>query len=362
MADPKINILHLQPQLNITCGISKTIYLLVKNISSDFENTVACFGGDGFDRFNEININPKIISPDSHSFIAFPIHFFKILSIVRENRIDIIHSYHRYFDLLSFIISKITKVKTVTSVQSKVYKKNNLSYKADIKITCSKAIKKHLTEHFKISEKRLKVIYNMVEPEEFYLKSNDKQVMNSAVNTNKKFIIGYAGRFDIEEKGIDVLLRAFNLFTETNKDIELIMIGDGRDKNYIDQFAEKYPDQIKLMPADKNLFNFFSQIDVLIVPSRIEPFGIIILESAIMKVPVIASNVDGIPEIIENHKSGLLFSNGNSEELKEQILKLKNNVTLRKHLSDELYKSVISRFIVNKIVPQYESIYLELCN
>lgn len=361
MADHKINILHLQPRLNIACGISKTIYLLVKNISSDFKNTVACFGGDGFDRFEEININPKIISPGSYSLLALPVHFFKILTIVRKNRIDIIHSYHRYFDLLAFMISKITKVKTVTSVQSKVHKKNNLSYKAEIKISCSNAIKKHLIEHFKISEKTIKVVYNMVDPDEFEFQNNNKQVKDSDSNENRKFTVGYAGRFDIEEKGIDVLLNTFSLVAAKDKEIELIMIGEGKDRNFINQFIEKHPYHIKLMKAETHLFEFFKQIDVLIVPSRIEPFGIIILESAIMKIPVIASNVDGIPEIIENHKSGLLFSSGDSEELKELILKLKKDVTLRKYLSDELYKSVLSRFTVNKIIPQYESIYRELC-
>ena len=67
-----------------------------------------------------------------------------LIKFIRKNSIQIVHSHHRYFDFIIYVVTKFVKIKTITSVQSKVYGYKALSYKADKLIACSNCIKKHL--------------------------------------------------------------------------------------------------------------------------------------------------------------------------------------------------------------------------
>lgn len=101
---------------------------------------------------------------------------------------------------------------------------------------------------------------------------------------------------------------------------------------------------------------------MFVLPSRIESFGMVILEAGLMKKTVIASNVDGIPEIIDDGKNGLLFESGNSIDLGNKILKIIDDKKLANQLAENLNKKVLQQFTVQKIMPEYERLYLELYN
>ena len=73
-------------------------------------------------------------------------------------------------------------------------------------------------------------------------------------------------------------------------------------------------------------------MDVVVLPSRIDPFPYTMLEAANYMVPFIGSNVDGISEYIENGNTGILFENENFNELADKIILLTSNVSLRKKL------------------------------
>ena len=225
-----VRILHLQTHLDLACGVSKTIYLIVKNSSHKFNYQLACFDGDGFSRFNSINIKPLVLEDFKNSSFGFIKHFIKLYSFCRKHQINIIHSHHRYFDLLAFLISRILKVKTVTSVQSKVYNHKLFSYKSEKLIACSNAIKDHLNKYFSIDENRIKVIHNAVDPNEFVITKTKNELINELNIPEDKFIIGYFGRLDYKEKGVDILLNAFLNLNEINKDVFLLLIGNGVDE------------------------------------------------------------------------------------------------------------------------------------
>ena len=145
-----MRILHLQTELNLSCGVTKSILLIVKNSSPGFHHQIIALGGSGVSRFTAEGINPQIIKRSKVILITSVRLFFFLTSFCKRNKIDIIHSHHRYFDFLVHFISRIIKVKTVMSVQSKVYKRKRLSYKSKILIAVSESIKNHLQKEFSI--------------------------------------------------------------------------------------------------------------------------------------------------------------------------------------------------------------------
>ena len=148
-----IKILHLQTELNLACGVTRTISQIIKNSSPEFEHHLIALGGDGMNRFETFGFKPTISGFDRLSVGGTVKLFFFLLNYCKKHSIEIIHSHHRYFDTLSWFLKSLIKIKTVTSVQSKVYGNNVFSYKADKLIACSNTIKNHLINNFKINKK-----------------------------------------------------------------------------------------------------------------------------------------------------------------------------------------------------------------
>ncbi len=360
MSEKKINILHLQNHLNISCGISKTIYLIVKNSLPKFNHQVACFDGDGFSRFHSININTLVLKDFNNSLFGFVKHFIKLYSFCKQNQINIIHSHHRYFDLLAFLISRILKVKTVTSVQSKVYNDKLFSYKSEILIACSNSIKEHLNKYFNISQDRIKVIHNAVDPNEFVITKTRSELINEINIPDDKFIVGYFGRLDFKEKGVDILLEAFLNLSKVNKDLFLLLVGNGVDENKIREFITQNKLRAKVMNAQSDIFNYYQLIDLFVLPSRVDPFPLVMLEAGLMKKPFVGSRVDGISELIENETDGLLFESGNADDLVSKILKIYNDKKYAYQLAENLYSKVLGGYTIQNIIPKFEKLYLSL--
>ncbi len=355
-----MNILHLQNHLNISCGVSKTIYLIAKNTSSQFQHFAACYGGDGFSRFESINIKPVILKDHKNSVFGFVRHLIKLYSFCKQNQINIIHSHHRYFDLLAFLLSRIIKVKTITSVHSIVFGKKFFSYKSDFLIACSNSIKSHLINNFNIDDRRIKVIYNSVDPKEIVLTITKTELLNSLDIPLDKFIIGYFGRLDFKEKGIDILLEAFLNLSKINKGVFLLLIGNGIDEIKIRSFIAQSKLNAKVMNSQKDIYNYFQLLDVFILPSRVDPFPLVMLEAGLMRKPFIGSNVDGIAELIDNEKIGLLFETGDVKQITNCILRLIDNKEFARNLSENLYKKINENFLTPMMVELYQQEYNNL--
>jgi glycosyltransferase involved in cell wall biosynthesis len=138
------------------------------------------------------------------------------------------------------------------------------------------------------------------------------------------------------------------------------MIGEGDDKNYIDNFIAKHHINAITLPPKENIFDYYDIIDIVVLPSRVEPFGIVAIEAGIMKKPLIASDADGLKEIIDNGKSGILVETGNIGSLTDSLRILMAKPELRNRLGEELYNKVVNNFTSNEIIPLYKQTYQQL--
>lgn len=152
------------------------------------------------------------------------------------------------------------------------------------------------------------------------------------VKKNEKQVI-YLGR-DSYEKGIDVL-----------KNIESKING-----NVIFCVNKQWEDAMQLLKSST----------VLVVPSRMESLPTVIKEAFYLKIPVIATSVGGIPELIEDDKTGLLVESENSKMLLDKINQLLIDQSLQEKISTNGYNFVLDNFTWNKILPDYIKFYKNL--
>ena len=140
-------------------------------------------------------------------------------------------------------------------------------------------------------------------------------------------------------KGYDILIEAFKKITLKHPQIELRIITwfvTEKSKNeFLDLISEI--SNIKLIPPVfyKEAIKHISRCKFLVLPSRTEGMGRVLLEAMGHQKAVIGSNVDGIPTYIEDHKNGLLFESENINELAEKMNQLINNESLRDDLAKE---------------------------
>jgi len=351
------NVLHLQNQLNIACGVSKNIYLIIKYSDKRYKHFVAALGGDGFNRFHSINNYPESISVGTLPLLIFPRLIIYIIGACKKNNIDIVHSHHRQFDTIVWVVSKLLKVKTVMSVQSKVYGKKVLSYKSDILIACSETIKNHLINHFNIKPGRITIINNCVDTSEVILVQDISYLKKELNIPNSGNVIGFFGRFSFEEKGLDLLLKVFSELILEDEKLFLLLIGTGPDEKSILDFKRRYPERIILFNPQDDLTKFFSLIDLFILPSRVDPFPHVMLESGFFKKPFVGSNVDGIAELIRNGENGLLFEKGETAGLKNCIVKLLKDKNYANELAQKLHEEITDKYSAKTIIPKYYSLY-----
>lgn len=357
-----MKILHLQTELNLACGITRTISQIIKNSSKEFEHHLIALGGNGLSRFETINFNPKILNLNRFSLIgALKIYLF-LLNYCKEHSIQIIHSHHRYFDTLVWFLKPVMKIKTITSVQSKVFGKKVFSYKADKLIACSKTIKNHLLNKYKIDDNRIEVIYNAVDSASINSDTKSEELKKELNIGFDDFVIGFIGRIDFKEKGVDILLDAFNALLKQYSKIHLLLIGEGSNFNQVEIYCGLNKSKATLLSSKENIFEYYNLMNLIVLPSRVDPFPLTMIETGLMKRTLIGSNVDGIAEFIAHGVNGLLFESGNSDGLKQQIVKIIENKKFGSTIADSLYNKVITSFTVQKIVPRYEKLYKDILN
>ena len=352
-----MNILHLHPELNLTCGITKTIYLISGKLNDEFHHHIITLGGDAIDKFVDSKIMVTEINLKRNSMISSLKIFFKIYNYCKRNKINIIHSYHRYFDLLAFLISKLYSVKTITSVQSKVIGQKLFSYNADMLIAPSNNIMLHLEKYFNINGSKIVVISNFVDQEELKIYVGKNELKSELNIPQNSFVIGFIGRFSVKEKGIDILLGACQNLYRNHPNTYLILVGNGEDKIFVEEYLKVHSIPVKVIPPQKQIFDYYNICNLVVLPSRIEPFGIVVIEAGLMKLPVIGSNVDGIAEIIEDNVDGLLFEPDNIQDLTDKLKVLISDNNKAIFLANNLFEKVSKFYTADKIIPKYRDLY-----
>lgn len=255
-----------------------------------------------------------------------------------------------------------------------------IAWKSDLILANSMATKTLLKKKFGISDNKIIVIHNGVNTSI----SNQKKLFED----KEYFHIGFLGRLD-SPKGAHILIEAMHILK--NEDVKLVIAGDGPLLQELIDMSRNLKN-INFLGRINNISDFFKSIKLLVVPSIREPFGNICIEAGLNRVPVLASYVDGIPEIINDKINGILIKPNqevtdlqvqnslplpefvvdpisqelicpmqiNPSDLAEKILMLSKNPKKLSKYSNRLYKDIIKSFSIEDYRKKLNTIYLDL--
>jgi L-malate glycosyltransferase len=154
---------------------------------------------------------------------------------------------------------------------------------------------------------------------------------------------------------IEILARVL----EKGINTRLVMVGDGSERTNVEHRARCLGVYEKCVFVGKqpNIVDYLSAADVLLLPSEQESFGLAALEAMACEVPVIASRVGGIPEVVTDGETGFLSEVGNVEKMAEDAARLLQDATLRREMGKCARESAVSRYRTDIIIPQYIEFY-----
>lgn len=217
-------------------------------------------------------------------------------------------------------------------------------------IVNSEKNKDHFIHTGHISPGHIRVIYNGINAGEYMLDHNYRKPGDT------KFQIGYVGRLSIE-KGVTYLIKA--LAKLRHLDFECNIIGEGPLRIELEQEVASLnlTDKIHFHGFQTNVVPFFQKMDVFVLPSLNEVLPITIIEAFALKVVAIAAEVGGVPDLITNEKTGLLFPAKDFDKLAENIDWVYKNSNKSKVLVENAYQKFTQTFTSAAMVSQITDYY-----
>lgn len=170
--------------------------------------------------------------------------------------------------------------------------------------------------------------------------------------------IGIAARLN-PVKDISTLIKAFAIAYEKDKRLRLSIAGSGEEEGKLKELAKTLgvEDVTTFEGWLSDIRGYFKTIDINVLCSLSETFPYSLLEGACERVPAIASNVGGIPYLIEHERTGLLFEAGDANTFAKHILRLAADDELRKTLADALLAKADEKFSLNRMRADQQAIY-----
>jgi glycosyltransferase involved in cell wall biosynthesis len=167
-----------------------------------------------------------------------------------------------------------------------------------------------------------------------------------------------------EKKGLDTLIRAFRTVAAVYDRLTLRLVGDGPLRPMLEALARAHGLSARIeflgSVSRAEIVRLMKGTNLFVLPSRSEPFGLALLEAAVCRRAIVATDVGGIPEIIRHEVSGLLVPPDNVEALSASLLRLLDRPELRRALGEAAYQTVTSRFSWEIMGEQYESLMSHL--
>ena len=303
----------------------------------------------------ELEENIEVLFLNKKSGFDFSI-IFKLRKIIKLNNIQVIHTHLHVLEYVVFATGFNKKIKIIHTIHHlpskdsifiRLFHMFSYNILKVVPVAISEQIKKDTIYANKVKESKVKIIYNGIDL------SSCKQKRSYA----KFEKILHIGRF-VEVKNHWFLIDLFKqIQTKIAKNnLDLYLVGDGLLFNEINNYiiSEKLNNKIHLVGNLSNCYDILNKSDLFILPSKYEGMPMTIIEAMATGVPVIASNVGGIPDMIENGVDGFIANN--KEEFIDYILQLNNSEELRRSIGKNAIKK--SAIFSSKIMAEkYEELY-----
>ena len=295
---------------------------------------------------------------------------YRLIGVIKRSGADIIQGQFHPHDHLAVLAGFITgkpayrTIRTPTSQSAHPLKYSSIvkaiisSFLSKSTFAVSNAVKEDLISNLHIPAKKIRVLYNGVNLERFCPMENDFFLHRElGISEKSKIVLCVAHARPM--KGLDHLISAIPNIIKDHHDAHFVFCGGGPLESDMAYLAEKLG-----VSAKVHFLGVRDDVQVLlncsylfVMPSLAEAFGRVLLESMAMKKAVVASNIEGIAEIVQDEKTGLLVPPADSESLAKAVISLLDNPEKTAQMGTQGRKRAEELFDLNKRVANEIKIY-----
>ena len=305
----------------------------------------------------------------------------QLSSLIRKERVDIVHSQGARADFFARIAAKLAGAPNVVStvpmpvegfdvnpIKKLIYMAFNRFSECfvDRFIVVSDALEKMMIEKHRIAPQRIVKIYNGIETDEYCIPDEEIVRRRSSFRTKANIgedvaVIGVIGRL-VWQKGFEYFIASIPEVLKEFKEAWFLVVGEGEleDDLKVKSKKLKLEDKIIFTGFLSDIKDVLASIDILVIPSLREGMPVVLLEAMAMKKPIVATNIEGIMEILENGVSGLLVPPRDTEALAEAVIDLLKHQDKANQMGMAARRVVEERFGVDTMVQQVRKVYEEL--
>jgi L-malate glycosyltransferase len=224
----------------------------------------------------------------------------------------------------------------------------------------SQYLRRETCQVFDVCEDVIEVIPNFIDPSYYYRRTND--TLRAKYSPDGEKLIVHISNFR-PVKRITDCIRIYAAVQNRIK-ARLVMVGDGPEKAQGEWLARQLgvSKNVLFVGKQHSIVDYLSIADLLLLPSETESFGLSALEAMACEVPVIASNVGGLPEVIVDGETGYLAEVGDVETMAKYAVKILSSDTLQQKMGKFGRQTAIEKFSTEKIIPMYIKYYETVMN
>jgi len=372
----KIKILHVITHLPIGGAQDNTLYTVELLDKEKYDISLCCnLDGELVERAKKIEAVKlfdipflcRKVSPyrDIRAFLS-------LYKLFKEEDFTIIHTHSSKAGLLARLAAVLNKTPIVIHTIHgfafndfmNMFKKNFFIYVekllakwTDVLITVSNLNKKKIIDLNIAHENKIKNIYSGIDLSLFTNKKNDdfRKELNLQ---NNHLLLGSVGRLS-DQKDPITMIEAFGIISKLFPNAHLALVGDGELKGKILEKIDqlKLDGKVHLTGNKNNPWSVYHSMDLFIMSSIYEGLGRSITEALSCGVPVVCTDVEGVPEIVRDNITGILVPPKDANKLADGIIRTLNDMETAKKMAEEGRRFVKDNFDVNKMVNDIDSLY-----
>jgi glycosyltransferase involved in cell wall biosynthesis len=293
----------------------------------------------------------------------------KLSRVIKKLSPDIVHVHLFHASRFGAMAAYLAGIKRIVRTKHNVYEPGVRPGKKDriwrvlqrVILTRVVAVSKAIAEQINTPY----VIYNGIDTDYF-----DPEAIDSTkrLDLAKKYgadqgpVIGIAARLT-SQKGHCFLLKAFRQILPDWPNAKLLIAGDGPDRSSLEGLALELgiSQNVMFLGAIKDIRGFLSILDLFAHPSVFEGLGIAVIEAMSMCLPIVATRVDGLAELISDGVEGILVEPGNPTALANAMNRILKDHELGKTLGLRAREKAVKLFSLQAMIEKYEEFYLDLC-
>ncbi len=357
-----------------TGGAKTHIISLIKSINKFIDAKVICFIEDTF--YHEAKANKIDIEVFKQKNRADMAVIKRLADEIKNDGYDIVHCHGARANFIGMFLKGKIKVPLITTMHSdyKLDFKDNF-YKRFVFTTLNQIALKKFNYYIAISdtfkemlihrgfeESQIFTVYNGIDTDmKLDYIGKDDFLKSKGIDYKGEFIIGIIARLD-KVKDHETFLKAAKILVENNNNGMFLIAGDGNDKKNLISLAKdlNINDNVHFIGFVDDPFSFFNAIDINTLTSLSESFPYAVLEGALMKKPIVSTDVGGLKELVIDGETGYLIEVGDYVCLADRIKILMDDKEKMLKMGENIYEKVKNEFSSDFMAEEHVKIYNEI--